>query len=385
MAGQMTGLGGCCCTDAGCAVTLNATAKCGSSGGAAISGATVTVTDGGGATVGSGTTNGSGLAAISLTVPLGTYTVSISQSGYYTNTGTATFTTCGSTVAVTVSLFKSSVTFDVLVQTGDQFPTACPLEDADVEITTSAGTFTGTTNGSGIVTVTVDCPNSGPSVTFNYDVTPPSGYGAAADSGSFSANPCTLTATTIGLQADTGYAQVSPYLGGGFPYGPVCGGRYLPNSLSYTDSNGSCTLTNPGNTNVWTGSYSFTCTNGVEQEDCGGGSTACIRGRTITVTTDVTLTVGNVYDSVLSCDASADLNHGFDVSGTLTRTECGGLANSGQRRVEAGGPCKSSRGGNSAQLNGLDCAGGSISWDFGTISTSVACSTSTSCTVTGTI
>lgn len=99
---------GCCGCDATTTkICMTVTDAC---TGAAISGASVTVKDSGGATVGTCTTNGSGVCCVGVTKK-DTYSAVVSATGYTTKTVTTlTISTCGTTVSRGVPLVATGLT-----------------------------------------------------------------------------------------------------------------------------------------------------------------------------------------------------------------------------------------------------------------------------------
>lgn len=131
---------GCCCGGCG---SIDVTVRL-CSDNSLISGATVTVKDGGGTTVGSGTTPGSGF--VSIDVPsAATYTVTVAKSGQATATTTVSATCSANAVSITLGrLLTVTVTACSVAPVGQT-----------VTATLSGRTFSAVTNGSGVAVIPV--------------------------------------------------------------------------------------------------------------------------------------------------------------------------------------------------------------------------------------
>ena len=198
--------------------------------GNAVSGAAVTVSGGPNSTTASGTTNGSGLATIS-NLPTGSgYTVTATKNGY---SGSSTITVPNGTSApVTVNLPTGTLTTTV---------TWAGVAASGVTVTASGGphpaTFTGTTNGSGVVSMTV------PAGTTSYTVTATKGGQSASTTATVSAG----STTNVSLALPTGTVSATVTWAGTNTSGAtvtLTGGPQSVNVSGTTNGSGVVTFTN---------------------------------------------------------------------------------------------------------------------------------------------
>ena len=108
-----------------------------------LSGATVSTTVSG--VTYSGTTNNAGIATISL--PAGTYTFAASMSGYSTNAGNSVAITSSSTTSGTIAL-SGAGSVSIMINDGTN-----AISGATVSTTINGTTYSGTTNSSGVATI----------------------------------------------------------------------------------------------------------------------------------------------------------------------------------------------------------------------------------------
>lgn len=240
---SLGGLGSpCCCKGTGCAVTVCAVDCSGNP----IVGATVSIGAPGGPYTGT-TAPTTGCAALISIGTAGTYTTTVSATGYQTFTGSITYV-CGGTT--TVTLLASSATPCQITVYGCN---GCLLTGATV--TVDGQTYTTT---AGVASFTLPGPGSYP---YTVNATRFATY-----SGTFTVTSvCSGCSTTVTLTAATGYV-CNP------EHGCSCGNTAYPwpLTLHLTDTQwGSCVLTfNPAD-GFWEG------TNGISwTSDCGCGDDA---------------------------------------------------------------------------------------------------------------
>lgn len=157
---------------------------------ALVSGAVVTVKDSGGATVGSGTTDATGI--VTVTIPAAaTYTIVVAKTGQNTVTATQAATCTTNNVAI-----KLGIAASYTVRT-------CAVGAIGITVTlthaTSGRVFTGVTNSSGAVTVAV-----GESGNYNYSI-PAFRHTTRTGSANLPPGFCTTSGGTQDLDPATGY------------------------------------------------------------------------------------------------------------------------------------------------------------------------------------
>lgn len=158
---------------------------------AAISGASVTLKDSGGTTVGTATTNGSGQCCIGVSKK-DTYSATITASGYCDATDAGiVVNACVNTYGQTVRMFPTTVVVHATGCCGAALP------GASVTITQGGTISSGTTDSSGNVTLTAPC-------TGTYTVTV-SKTRFVTNSTTAGANSCSVV---VSLAPDTGYVCV---------------------------------------------------------------------------------------------------------------------------------------------------------------------------------
>jgi hypothetical protein len=224
---------------------------------------TITVSIAGGSVV--GTATGSD---VTIGVDGGdAHTVTFTKSGYCTRTLNLPASGCATGGTWYINTWPTSyqLTFRAAVTAvgyGDIFD--CPVAGVSIAIT-GDGTGSGTTDSSGLATITIsaDCtkPTSFQDITVTS--TPPGGIGAAVEVHDITGiNPCAPPTGLqhVGLLPATGYVSA------------VFGGRYMPDTIYWTDDYGSATLTvnvvTSGDVISYGGSYVYNTSNGVKIIDC---------------------------------------------------------------------------------------------------------------------
>jgi len=145
----------------------------------------------------------------------------------------------------------------------------CDMAGVDVTVTGDTGSWSGTTDGSGNVTINV---GKGPSPTesFTYDVDWPSGHGVEpTGSGTIGVvNPCIPPSTiSIGGNPASGYTSV------------CCRDSYMPEVLDLVDDYGFCEISwqidpagwvfGPAIPDAWYGQYTYTSNHAIKYLPCG--------------------------------------------------------------------------------------------------------------------
>jgi hypothetical protein len=287
MAGVSKHQAGCTCCQ--CPSALTVAVRCNSSFSNSflsyvpISNATVTVAyQGNGTLIDSGTTDANGGVSFTLATTPGNSTVTAVKTGWNNATGTVNFNSCQQNKSITLETCRSSQTITVIStiaggDVADNFAGPCAIGGASVSLSGHvSGSGTSAANGRTVFTVAAPANCSGLS-----DVTvsgaPPAGYGAANSSYS-------LAPAVYKCQDYTVYQHYGPANG---YTGQVCGSRYIPETLYYSDNYGSCTLTFDSPSSRWVGSYSYTSTAGTTATNC-SGITRCVgNNATGTVTSRV--------------------------------------------------------------------------------------------------
>lgn len=233
---------GCCCA----AATINASATCAGT----LSGVTFELLDSTGTTT-LATLTGSSVSFTGVDGSL-SYKVRASKTGYRTRTSGTITPGCGGTSTTTIATWPTTYSVAFHVQLHDSYGD-CPLSGATVTIS-GDGSGSGTTDASGNVTISLTSTTTSATQSLSYSIAPPSGTGAATKTGSISIDACSPANQTMTLIPDASHVAV------------ICNTRYMPLTLTWTDNYGSCTLTGGGG--GWTGSYTYTTTNGIKTYAC---------------------------------------------------------------------------------------------------------------------
>lgn len=238
---------GCPCCGGGCVGTVTADSTC---NGSAISGATYKIIASDGVTVIATLTGGTSVVFTGLTGATDYY-VEVSKTGYHTKRSSLFTLACAASVSKTVPTWPTtySVTVNVKIDT-------CNVTGATVAVT-GDGTSSGSTDSSGNVILSLSSSSSAELQSLSYTITPPSGHGAAVKTGSFSVHACSPATQNVGLIPSTGHVAV------------VCGGRYLPEEMEWTDDYGACTVVYGGFGGTgWGGDYTYSSTHAVKKTTC---------------------------------------------------------------------------------------------------------------------
>ena len=234
----------CCCA----AATVTASATCSGT----LSGVTFELLDSTGTTV-LATLTGSSVSFTGLDGTL-SYKVRASKTGYRTQTSGTLTPGCGGTSTVAVATWPTTynLTVNVVIHdsTGD-----CPLSGATVTIS-GDGSGSGTTDASGNVTISLTSTTTSVTQSLSYSISPPSGTGAATKTGSFSISACAPANQNVTLIPDASHVAI------------ICNTKYMPSTLTWTDTYGTCTLTYSGGS--WSGSYTYSTT-GITEYTCSTG------------------------------------------------------------------------------------------------------------------
>lgn len=204
----------------------------------AVVSATVTVKDSLGATVGTCTTDASGICTVAIP-SAGTYTVTAAKSGQVTTTVTATVT-CTTTDVIVELGRVLSVTVRGCAVTG----LANTIAGATVTATLGADSYTGTTNGSGVIAIPIQANGT-------YTVTVTEATGRLTYSASVVV-ACGTTTHTANMTAAAGYHCIDWTSAWGCAPYPIADTLFLTDALY-----GAVTLTWNG-TNAWVGTKTIT-------------------------------------------------------------------------------------------------------------------------------
>ncbi len=282
---------GCCHCGGGCTATINADAKCGGSG-SSLTSVTFELRDAADTTTLQTQTGSS--ASFTVTGATG-YKVRVGKASYHTKTSTTVTPGCGATVSVTVSTWPTTYSFKTTVNiVGGR---TCPVDSASVAYT-GDDSQSGTTNSSGEVTLTFNSTSTSHMQSLSYTITPPSGIGADVKTGSISINACSPADQTFTLLPDSTHVAT------------ICNNKYMPEDMTWTDSYGTCTISNvlTGVNSSWTGSYTYTSAHGYRGAD-----------NTCNVSVNITVTcLLNLF--VTSCSSSR-----FTPSRNLWYASCGAI------------------------------------------------------------
>lgn len=317
----------CCCAVA----SITADAKCGGSG-ASLTSVTFDLRDAADTTT-LATTSGSSATFTGLDGSL-SYKVRVSKTGYHTKTSTTITPGCGGSSSVTVSTWPTTATLNVHAQL--TAPT-CGHAGASVAITGDA-TASGTTDSSGDVAISITTSSSSVTQSLTITVTSPAGTGSTPAVVGVTFNACTGLSQTVTVNHD------------GTHVGKVCGQRYLPTTLSYSDDYGSCTLTSSGSD--YTGSYSYSSSVAIKRINCGGADIRCVKDQTLSIPVSVSLAATGV------CNGSAT----FQLLRTVyvgARGSCVDPADIACQVTDS--DCASTTAPNPV-LGSFDCSTTSISW-----------------------
>lgn len=238
---------GCPCCGGGCVGTVTADSTC---NGATISGATYKIIASDGVTVVATLTGGTSVVFSGLTGATDYY-VEVSKTGYHTKRSALFTLGCAASLSKTVPTWPTTynLTVNVKIKT-------CNHSGATVDVAGDA-TGSGSTDGSGNVTLSLSSSSSAELQSLSYTVTPASGYGAAVKTGSWSIHACSPTTQNVGLIPSAGHVDV------------ICGGRYLPEDLDWTDDYGATTITyGTYGATIWGGSYTYTSSHAVKKTLC---------------------------------------------------------------------------------------------------------------------
>lgn len=233
----------------GCSANITASASCIG----AITGVTFELLDSAGTTV-LATLTGNTVTFTGLSGGT-SYKVRASKTGYHTKTSSLISTSCGTTSTVSITTWPTTYNIVVNVALRDNAGD-CVLSGATVTIS-GDGSGSGTTDASGSVTISVSSSSTSITQSLSYSISPPSGTGAATKTGSFSVSSCSPAAQYIILIPDASHVAV------------ICNTRYMPSTLTWTDTYGSCTLSYVG-PETWGGSYTYSTT-GINEYTCATG------------------------------------------------------------------------------------------------------------------
>jgi hypothetical protein len=245
----MIGLLGCCsCGSTTCTsqtVTINTKCRTGPSSGTTVTGVFVEILDG--ATVlKSGTTNFTGSVTLgTFAIPgAGTYTLRLSKTGYTTTESPIVLTCGGAGLSQDGYFCLTSISYRVYVYGQVYLSTLCPLEDVTVTLSGDISD-SGTTNSSGYVDFTISVPANNCAIAVTLTMTPVSGRGIEGGTASDTIYPCLAPDKNVTLYNDASHAKV------------ICGTKYYyPLTGSYSDDDGSCTVTYDG-FGDFTGNFSY--------------------------------------------------------------------------------------------------------------------------------
>jgi hypothetical protein len=211
----------------------------------------------GGTVIGTCTTNVYGGCCVTATTA-GTYNYTLSKSGYTTATGTLNVT-CNHNYAVRPTLCRTTISMVVSVRS----VRGCPIEGAAVAITGTA-TGSGTTDATGNVTVSLSLSLTGACLTtgFTVTVTAPTCKGM---------EPTTVVSVAASNLCQDGTISADVTIQPDSDHWTTWwGGAYLPKQLTYTDTNGTCTITDPSGDGFYYGTYTFSNPDAAVLTDCGG-------------------------------------------------------------------------------------------------------------------
>lgn len=210
--------------------------------GSIVSGATVTVKDAGLSTIATGTTDGTGGVHINFMTAPGTITVEATKTGYTTASTSIDFSSCNASKSATLTICPTSFTLRLRTYVTCLAAPPSTVIPATYTITGDVSA-SGSLDGSGNADVTITMPTDVCTVSFTLTVTPSSGYGAATAPNSFTLTSCSDYTAYIVWGPDSTHVPI------------LYGDRYLPKTLTYTDAQGTCTIT--WNGAYWTGYYTY--------------------------------------------------------------------------------------------------------------------------------
>lgn len=315
-----------CCS---CSATITADAKCGGTG-SALTSVTFDLRDAADTTTLQTQTGSS--ASFTVTGTVG-YKVRVTKTGYHTKISSTITPACGATASTTVSTWPTTATLNVHAILSAP---SCAHENAAVVLTGDVS-GSGTTDSSGNVAFTITTSSSLVTQSITITITSPSGTGSA------------VYATTVTFNACTGLTHNATILPDSSHVAIVCGQRYLPDTLSYSDTYGSCTLGWTGS--AWNGTYSYTSNHAIVDVLCSG------------VTRAVQDQTGDVYVLInVSPSGVCNGNATFTMRRTVSKAAAGTCAAplSVKCQVVIGEPLGDGLG---YTVNGsFDCSTTSISW-----------------------
>jgi hypothetical protein len=224
-----------------------------------VTGAAVTVKDSDETTIATGTTTGNGWCTY-LIIAAGTYDVEVTKTGYDPSpaTGSVTFSTCNQSKSLVLEMCP--LTADISVHVGP-----CNMPGATVDISGDC-TDSGTTDADGLVSFTLDKPAGQCYADITITVTPPACYGAASQASAIRVCfPHNLPGDRFWPWGSIVNFLLSPAAG---HINVLLGGRYLPETLPYSDALGSCTLTWNQALFAYAGSYTFASNGTVGTKNC---------------------------------------------------------------------------------------------------------------------
>jgi hypothetical protein len=225
-----------------------------------VSGATVVLSQSG-STIATQTTGSSGTCFTIASA--GTYDYEISKTDYQTITGSIAVT-CGGNYSIKPEMCRTAVTLRVSVRMGavigDDCSYLCLMPGALVELSGPPVVSSDFTGAGGYVDLGIEMPEDACSVDVTVTVTPPEGSGADVRVVTFTGiRPCDRYALPVTVHPDADHIYL------------VTNGKFMPKTISYSDTNGSCTCTWNTATLQYEGSYTWSCSDAAVDNDCGGG------------------------------------------------------------------------------------------------------------------
>lgn len=187
------------------------------------------------------------------------YKVQASKAGYHTRTSATVTPGCGGTSTASVSTWPTTISWTLHLRMNDVSFGYCSKSGVSVSAT-GDGSASGTTDGSGNVTLSIGTNSTSSTQTYTVVSTAPAGSGCAVlTSSSLSVDACSPSNPNLTLNPASGYLGV------------VCNYRYMPDTLTWTDDFGTCSVVNPGGSSVtWSGSYTYTSAHAIDSYLCGG-------------------------------------------------------------------------------------------------------------------